>query len=221
MTCYWNSNRKKLIKKCLICKKEFVAKQYLIEKGYGIYCSRKCLHKTYPKRIIKKCIQCGLTLQVQPSKISLVKFCSKKCHDDNMRDYVAKICKNCHRQFQLPRWELNKGKGSFCCRDCFIQFKGETTIEKKVRQALEKSGLRFKQEFKIGIYRADFLILDKKIIIECDGDYWHKIPGATDRDLRKDKYLHNKGFTIHRIAESTIRKLSLAQLIKFILGKID
>ena len=107
------------------------------------------------------------------------------------------------------------------CRDCFIQYKGETTIEKKVRQALEKSNLKFKQEFKIGIYRADFLIQGKKMIIECDGDYWHKIPGAIDRDLRKDKYLTNLSYKIIRITESRIRKLSLSQLTKEISGRIN
>lgn len=219
--CYWNTNRKKFFKKCQICKKEFLVKKYLVDQGYGIYCSNECFHTTYPKKLIKKCLQCNVILQVQPSKASLVRFCSKKCHDDHMRDYVERNCKNCHKQFQLPRWELNKGKGSFCCRDCFIQFKGETTIEKKVRQTLEKSKLKFKQEFKIGIYRADFLILDKNIIIECDGDYWHKIPGAMDRDSRKDKYLHDKNYVVFRIPESVIRKLSLLQLKKHILAKIN
>ncbi|MEK7513721.1 MAG: DUF559 domain-containing protein [Patescibacteria group bacterium] len=219
--CYWNTNNKKFLKKCSICKKSFLVKKYLVDQGYGIYCSRKCLNKTYPKKIIKKCLQCGLILKIQPSKSPLVKFCSKECHDDYMRDYVEKICRNCHQKFKLPRWELNKGKGSFCCRDCFIQYKGETTIEKKVRQALEKSNLKFKQEFKIGIYRADFLIQGKKMIIECDGDYWHKIPGAIDRDLRKDKYLTNLSYKIIRITESRIRKLSLSQLTKEISGRIN
>lgn len=221
--CYRNSTKEGETRKCLECGKIFYAKGFLVKKGFGFFCNQKCQKlNTIKKRVMIKCMQCQGGFYV-PQSIAKKhpSFCSKKCHDDCMRDYIKKTCKNCHKQFQLPRWELNKGKGSFCCRDCFIQYKGETTIEKKVRQTLGKSGLKFKQEFKIDIYRADFLILDKKVIIECDGDYWHKIPGATNRDLRKDKYLHNKGFIVLRIAESTIRKLSLPQLIKHILGKIN
>lgn len=138
-----------------------------------------------------------------------------------MRDYVEKICKNCHQKFQLPRWELNKGRGSFCSRECYIEFKGETSIEKKIRLTLTKSGVSFSQEVKIGIYRADFLIQEKNTVIECDGDYWHKIPGAIEKDQRKDKYLSHLGYKVIRIAESHIRQLSSGQLIKEISSRIN
>lgn len=220
--CYRNFTKKGETRKCLECGTLFYAKGYLVKKGFGFFCNNKCQKlSASKKRIVIKCKQCQENFNKPPSIAKKSpSFCSKKCHDDYMRDYVSKICKNCHKLFQLPRWELNKGKGSFCCRDCFIQFKGETTIEKKVRQALEISGLKFKQEQKIGIYRADFL-LNKKLIIECDGDYWHQIPGAIARDQRKDKYVHNKGYTIYRISESTIRKLTLLQLSRHIVGKIN
>lgn len=221
--CYRNSTKEGETKKCVECGKLFYAKGFLVKKGFGFFCNQQCQKlNAVKKRVIIKCRKCQKDFY-KPQSVAKThpSFCSKKCHDDYMRDYVSKTCKNCHNQFQLPRWELNKGKGSFCCRDCFIQFKGETTIEKKVRQALEKSKLKFKQEFKIGIYRADFLILDKNIIIECDGDYWHKIPGARDRDSRKDKYLHGKNYVVFRIPESVIRKLSLLQLKKHILAKIN
>lgn len=211
--CYLSSNNRKVERSCRVCGKSFLIKLYLVKQGFGIYCSRKCQHKTYPKRLEINCRNCGKVLLIPPSKSKLVRYCSKKCHDDAMRDYVERICRNCQQKFQLPRWELNKGKGSFCSRDCFIQFKGETTIEKKMRLALEAAKIEFKQEVKIGVYRADFLLKKSKTIIECDGDYWHQIPGAIERDKRKDNYLSQRHYHVVRIPEKNIRAFSIKQLM--------
>lgn len=221
LKCYWGSTNKKKIRICKTCGKRFTVKSYLTKQGFGLYCSRSCLHQTYPKLVVLSCQNCGKQISVPPSKSKLVKYCSKVCHDDFMRDYVEKICKNCHQKFQLPRWELNKGRGSFCSRECYIEFKGETLIEKKIRLALTSARIRFSQETMIGVYRADFLIPGKNTIIECDGDYWHKIPGATEKDQRKDKYLSHLGYKVIRVAESHIRQLSLSQLVKEISSRIN
>lgn len=148
LQCYHNSTRVKQKRLCKVCKKEFYAKGPLIRKGFGIYCSMKCFHSTYPKQISLKCKQCQKAIFIQPSKIKLIKFCSKKCKGDFERDYKEKICKHCHRRFQLPTWETRKGKGSFCSKYCFIQYRGESTIEKRVRYALQRSKVKFSQEVK-------------------------------------------------------------------------
>ncbi|MDZ4228788.1 MAG: DUF559 domain-containing protein [Patescibacteria group bacterium] len=221
LDCYWGSTNKKKTRICKTCGKQFPVKFYLTKQGLGLYCSKNCLHQTYPKQAKLNCLNCGKQISVPPSKSKLVKYCSKICHDDFMRDYVEKTCKNCHRKFQLPRWELNKGRGGFCSRECYIEFKGETSIEKKIRLALDSARILFSQEKKIGVYRADFVILGKNIIIECDGDYWHKIPGAIEKDQRKDRYLNHLGYKVIRIAENHIRQLSSDQLIKEISSKIN
>lgn len=216
LKCYWRSTNKQQVNLCRVCGKRFLIKSYLARQGFGLYCSQKCQHVDYnQKRISLICEQCHKHFKKPPSVAEKqASFCSKKCHDDFMRDYVEKICQNCHRKFQLPRWELNKGRGSFCSRECYIEFKGETSIEKKIRLALISAHIRFSQEKKIGVYRADFLIDGKNTIIECDGDYWHKIPGAIEKDQRKDKYLNNLGYKVVRITESHIRQSSSNQLIK-------
>ena len=47
MRCYWDSTRLKKERFCKVCNKRFVAKNYLIVKGFGFYCSRECQYKTY------------------------------------------------------------------------------------------------------------------------------------------------------------------------------
>jgi len=213
--CYWNGTRRKQLKKCKVCGKNFRIKKYLIDQGFGFYCSKRCwfsLFKKWKKKV--KCKKCGREFLVLRSAYKKnPKFCSKKCADDFKRDYVGKICKNCNTRFELPRWELNKGKGVFCSRDCFTQYNGETSIEKKMRLALEEAKIVFKQEVKLGIYRADFLLTKSKIVLECDGEYWHSRPWSENRDKRKDFYLKNKGYKVIRIPEQRIKKSPETELI--------
>lgn len=210
LECYRRSTKRKIEHVCVICHKGFQTKAYLVKQGFGIYCSRKCQHAAYEKLRIKIiCKQCGKVRIVPPSTAKQkASFCSKECADSFMRDYVTKICKNCHRSFQLPSWETKRGKGSFCSKHCFLQYKGESSIERKVRYALQKAHISFLQEAKIGKYRADFLLPQHNIIIECDGDYWHKIPGIKERDERKNEFLASLKYSIFRFTEKTIRETS-------------
>lgn len=208
MDCYHRSTKRKIKRSCIVCRKDFLVKAYLVQQGFGLYCSRKCQHAAYPSRITILCAYCNEPILTQPSKIKLTKFCSKKCSDDSKRDYVEKVCKHCQKHFQLPSWETRRGKGSFCSKCCFLQYKGESSIEKKVRYALQKAHINFLQEAKIGKYRADFLLPQHNLVIECDGDYWHKIPGIEARDKRKDRSVQELGYSIVRFTEKEIRKAS-------------
>lgn len=218
INCYWESTRLKKKRLCKICSKEFMAPAHSIRKGFGIYCSRKCQHKAYPKKVVKICPECKKRFRVQPARADLRRFCSKKCKDDFERDYVDRVCRNCNKPFCLPRWELNKGKGTFCSRECYIQHNGETSIEAKVRGILEKSKISFQQEVKIGIYRADFLLVKSNIVIECDGEYWHSKQCSKDRDRRKDSFLIKEGYRVVRFSEQMIKGSSEMDLLSLLPG---
>ena len=71
------------ILKCKICSNEFYAKPNWIKKGWGKYCSRKCLHKSQENGMIVECFMCRKEIyragqQLQRSK-SKKYFCSKSC----------------------------------------------------------------------------------------------------------------------------------------------
>lgn len=217
LDCYWNTTRKKEKRFCKVCGKEFWATKPLISKGFGIFCSRECQHKTYPPKVVIFCKQCNKRVEIWPSKIHLIKFCSRKCADDFVRDYVDLVCKFCKKTFQTPRWEVNRGRGTFCSRECFIQYKGESSLEEKMRFLLTKSKIKFSQEYKFGRYRADFLLPDLKIVVECDGEFWHMNPKAKSRDAKKDEYLIKQGYKVIRISGTNINNYSDKELIKRIL----
>jgi very-short-patch-repair endonuclease len=62
-----------------------------------------------------------------------------------------------------------------------------------------------KQQAIENIAVVDFL-LPGKIIVQCDGDYWHNLPGRKVYDMKQDKKLMKKGYTIVRFTETEIKK---------------
>jgi very-short-patch-repair endonuclease len=55
------------------------------------------------------------------------------------------------------------------------------------------------------VYPCDFYITKHNIIIECDGDYWHKYPYGNEIDHVRNKELIDAGYTIIRFWEHEIR----------------
>lgn len=214
VNCYWNSTRLKQKRTCKKCGKVFLADNTLIQKGFGLYCNRKCQFADYPERIEKKCLQCGRKIEIQPSKIKLVKFCSKKCKDDSVRDYVFRICRKCGQRFELPRSDLNRGRGNFCTYRCYLTYRGPSALEEKMENALNLAGVKFEREIKFKRFHVDFLLNDSKTIIECDGEYWHLNPKIQERDKRKDELLKSLGYRILRFSGHTMDKLSDKQLAR-------
>jgi very-short-patch-repair endonuclease len=72
-----------------------------------------------------------------------------------------------------------RARGRFCSRACYRKFSGETSIETKVRQSLERLCLPFIQELQVGQYVVDFAL--NGIALEVDGIYWHPQPEIEEK----------------------------------------
>ena len=95
-----------------------------------------------------------------------------------------------------------------------------TRIEKKIAHTMQNRRINFVAQYAIDRkFVCDFAIPKYKIIIECDGDYWHANPKIYDltnldsrqkanlqRDKFKDKYLTKKGWLVLRFFEEDIKK---------------
>ena len=220
MKCYWDSTRLKKIRCCKVCGKKFIAKNSLIVKGFGIFCSRDCQHKTYPDQIKKKCKQCGKYYYTQPSKDLKSFFCDKVCHDDFMRDYVLCICRCCKKKFEIPRSDLNRGRGTYCSRRCFVSYGGSSLLELKMEKALNIAEIIFEREVKFKRFHVDFLLEKYKTVIECDGEYWHLIPKNIERDKRKDILLQSLGYKVLRFTGNELDKLNEVKLSEILLQRV-
>ena len=70
-----------------------------------------------------------------------------------------------------------------------------SSIEEKVKRELSKHGIRFVQQKSLygGMFYVDFWLPEYKLVIECNGDYWHSQESKIDRDRRLEEYILSKG----------------------------
>jgi very-short-patch-repair endonuclease len=122
-----------MIKKCIVCGKIFYPTTYEVNRGYGKFCSRKCMGKYYSQerkgeksvlwkggKIKKRCIGCGKMFNVFPSRTNTRKFCSREC-----RGKVIKVCVFCGKEFNVYQCRIKTGDGKFCSKKCFHHWKKE------------------------------------------------------------------------------------------------
>lgn len=80
-----------------------------------------------------------------------------------------------------------------------------TSIEEKLYAELERRGVTFvKQQVIDGLWVADALIPGARVVIECDGEYWHSLPEMIERDKKKDAYLKSRKYKVFRFPEAAI-----------------
>lgn len=89
-----------------------------------------------------------------------------------------------------------------------------TSIEVKIQKFLKKLRIEFftHQYMKIEHgYQCDILIPSMNMVIECDGDYWHKYPIGRDNDKIRTKELIKKGFKVLRLWECEIIPMTIKE----------
>lgn len=79
-----------------------------------------------------------------------------------------------------------------------------SSIETTVALLLDSLGVAYIPQYRIKRYIVDFFIPSKNLVIECDGDYWHSLPGRVESDRKKDEYLASIGVQILRLPETQI-----------------
>lgn len=89
----------------------------------------------------------------------------------------------------------------------------DTTIEIKIQNFLKQLGISFMthqyiKDIEHG-YQCDIFIPSMKMVIECDGDYWHKYPIGNEIDHIRTSELLQKGFKVLRLWEREIKIIDI------------
>ena len=89
----------------------------------------------------------------------------------------------------------------------------DTKIEVKIQEFLKQLNIDFFthhyiKEIEHG-YQCDILIPSLKMVIECDGNYWHKYPIGKEIDHIRTKELLENGFKVLRLWENEINEMSI------------
>jgi G:T-mismatch repair DNA endonuclease (very short patch repair protein) len=199
------------------------------------------------------CEYCGKDFEIKPGGLvhskrgSNRKFCSKSCADANRigkktarvltpREVI--LCSYCGKEFEIESYYLPRKK--YCSRSCRAYagraacFQGiakarrsRTNIERETASALSSLGLQFSVQYPLGYYKVDFFLSVERVVIECQGDYWHCNPAvytngptnaiqrnSIDRDRRKRIYLEKCGLRVIELWGRDIKREGALALIQ-------
>ncbi len=164
--------------------------------------------KKYPKELYPKFGTRGKTWKMKNtdnmSHIAWNKGLTKET-DERVRNYS----KTNKKTWNKPEYiQFAKDR-----RANIITPKKDTSIEVKIQDFLKELKIEFFthqyiKEIKHG-YQCDILIPSMNLIIECDGDYWHKYPVGNDIDHIRTSELLSKGFKVLRLWECDIKAMNL------------
>jgi very-short-patch-repair endonuclease len=73
-------------------------------------------------------------------------------------------------------------------------------------------GKRVSRNFKLKGKIYDFVV-DGRLLIEYDGDYWHSQPGHMENDSRKDNIAQENGYQIFRVLDSEAKNVEVINKI--------
>lgn len=86
-----------------------------------------------------------------------------------------------------------------------IALRQPTSIELAVKSILDDWTIEYVTQKHLGPFLVDFFIPSQRLVIECDGDYWHGRPDAKERDQRKNDWLEKHRYNLVRLSETEIK----------------
>ncbi len=113
-----------------------------------------------------------------------------KNHTQETKDKVSEGMKIAHKEGRawnigMSRWN---NKSSY----------PEEFFIKVIKNEFEDKN--YQKEYPFGIYSLDFAWVEKKKVIEIDGDQHQRFEEYQERDKRKDKFLQENGWKVLRIS---------------------
>ena len=202
--CYESMRNKPVDKTCAHCGARYTYAHF--HRTRSRFCSRACASAAARTGVEKCCAQCGATYTARQNDRHRSRFCSDACFRASKRRQVERTCHNCGKVYsvQVHVARYNKYCSMVCKARDLRMFRGETRIERIIRELLTTLHLTFEQEYAIDRYFADFYLPAHRLVIECDGDYWHNLPDAQVQDRAKDAWLVANGYRVLRLPEHKI-----------------
>lgn len=146
-----------------------------------------------------------------PEHVIVAQTGERNCNWNGGKIPATLICRCCEKEFVVTTSQMRLGR-KFCSHACSNIEKNkhnkmfDTDIERAVEGYLTKAGLTFRKQVPLhGVTLADFVI-GEKLVVQCDGVYWHSRKGYVERDARQDKKLVSMGYKVIRISDVEIKQ---------------
>lgn len=108
---------------CKWCGNTFNASKFDVGRGYGNFCSHRCVAKyQFPNgRTSMTCQTCGKEITTYSSKVKNgQKYCSLNCYWDSRRKpKIERMCEVCNKSFEVNKSQVDYGHARFCSKDCW------------------------------------------------------------------------------------------------------
>lgn len=116
-----------MIKKCLVCKKEFPVRGKF-RKETAKYCSRRCKADDAKMKsgAVRKCKGCGIEFYVKGNPSSRGRYCGKKCFSSTRKNGAIIKCLMCKKTAYKPKCHLKER--NFCGTKCANKYQGKTKV---------------------------------------------------------------------------------------------
>ncbi len=171
----------------------------------GITSKKRWENPEYRERKIKNMIE--VWARRTPEEMDEIRSkmsCGIKLAYESDPEYGKKISK-----FHSERWANMSPERKQETIDKMLSWLPGTigsSIEQKITNEAKKNGFVFYNNHRIGKYFADLYFPNYKMVVECDGKYWHGLPSAWMRDGRRDFWFRNNGYGVIRLKEDEINK---------------
>lgn len=210
--CYDSTRGHSVTKECVGCKKEFEVKASIADR-YN-HCSKDC-RMAHSSSVRKNCETCNKSFLHNIADVNRGvdrRHCSEECR----RPPHIYRCECCGKESRKVPCEE---KRRYCSTSCYRKSKKSSSLEVAVAKVMDEAGIQYTAEYKVGRYSIDFAIIDQRIAVEADGDYWHN----DEKDSKRDAALLAVGWRTVRIKESVFNaekdKLSMVKrLIDSVIG---
>lgn len=136
----------------------------------------------------------------------------RRAQDDYTVDCVCKVCGKPFKA-RLGTVKYNPDQDGFCCSPHCVGVwaakqtqKADTSIERAIEKAMIHRGWHYEKQVPLyGITLADFVLPYHKIVIYCDGMYWHSFPERQKQDAEQNRILESHGYKVYRFSGDEIR----------------
>ncbi|MEU9397792.1 DUF559 domain-containing protein [Streptomyces sp. NPDC048324] len=191
---------------CCVCGEHFRATRSRVDEGRKLYCSEDCqakdaaANKIYEER---PCEHCGETMVLTHTKeVEDRRFCSWECF-------------NLHRPTDPEVLERMARM-----RNAQLQQTQPTRCEEILYRLMDQAILgQWEPQLRLFHWTVDAAILEQKLVVQADGDYWHGLTAAKSgqgpspsvaltikKDRAQDKYLTTAGWRVLRLWESELKQ---------------
>jgi len=189
---------------CVYCGKSFrINKSRKTQK----FCSRSCGLSISKKRN-KNCVGRILSEETK-KKIGKHQIGRKPTELEKIKKSISgKLMWVKHKQtgyYDKVVNEMRCGKALEMRKNASLNFK-DTNIERKVENYLLFNDILYVKQYWTGCSFTDFWLPETNTIIECDGDYWHNLPGRKESDVKQTKWLEENDYIVYRFKGSEIIK---------------